>query len=324
MKPYFFSIVIPVYNCERYIIDCIQSVLSQEFKDYEVIIIDDCSQDNTRIILSNFLKELNKTNFQLIHLDRNYTTAHVRNEGIIKAQGRYIAFLDADDIWYPLKLKSVYDYLQVNMDAIIVCHDLRVVYKNKIIDTLSCGPYEEPMFNTLLFGGNRLALSASVVLKEAILKAGLFSEKVMHVEDYDLWLRLSRLYKIYFLKEVLGNYRITENGVSTNFFKFSQSAIEVVEHYYKKYFKEKGIVKFSLLLRNRKANIFHESAVGAFIRKRIRDAILLIVFSLIQNPLYWRNFILFLQIAFLSIGIRTYRLFSIRKYYTINARLRKS
>ena len=98
------TIIVPVYNREKYIKETVQSILNQTYTNYEVIFVDDASADSSTSILEEYTK--NNAKFTLIKLRRNMGVSFARNIGIRKASGRYIAFLDSDDLWLPHRLEE--------------------------------------------------------------------------------------------------------------------------------------------------------------------------------------------------------------------------
>ncbi|MDA1571362.1 glycosyltransferase family 2 protein, partial [Bacillus cereus] len=106
------SIIVPTYNASRFIEETIHSVLNQSFQDWELIIIDDCSTDNTVQKLNEFRKIDQRIRVKV--LDENSGAAIARNTGISMASGRYIAFLDSDDLWVPRKLEKQLNFMKEN------------------------------------------------------------------------------------------------------------------------------------------------------------------------------------------------------------------
>ena len=111
MKPTV-SIITPCYNCEKWISETIESVLNQTFKDYEMLIVDDMSTDETKKIVTKYQAKDNR--IKLINLNKKGGASGARNKALELAQGRYIAFLDGDDLWKPTKLEKQIEYMQKN------------------------------------------------------------------------------------------------------------------------------------------------------------------------------------------------------------------
>ena len=208
-----FSVIIPTFNSQKYITECITSVLEQSLQSFEIIIIDNNSSDNTVKIVKEFdcekIKIFTNENFGIIATSRNY--------GIQKASGDYVAFLDSDDTWHKDKLEVCASHLG-NYD--FVCHKmdgLTPVKINFLRKKLS-------FFNLFLLG-NKIATSSVVVRKSIVKNLGAFSENrsLVTVEDYDLWLKIARQkVKMYSIERSLGLYRYHENN-SSNYQSYSRA-----------------------------------------------------------------------------------------------------
>lgn len=201
------SVVIPTYNRSEQLRRCLESLVTQTFRDFEVLVCDDGSTDSTREVASEFRDRLN------IYFEAyaNFGgPARPRNKGIARARANYVAFLDSDDWWAPTKLEKCVAVLESGHD--IVYHDLFAVrcssqteFKERILST---GPVH-PMFNSLLCTGISIPNSSVIVRKNLLQKIGGISERrdLIALEDYDCWIRLSRLTKNFFrIPECLGYY----------------------------------------------------------------------------------------------------------------------
>ena len=118
------SIVVPVYNAAKYIEETIESVVNQTYKDWELLLVDDCSKDDSAEVIQEVIRSFEqdeeyKGRIRFIKKEHNEGAAKARNTGIMEAQGRYIAFLDADDIWYPEKLQNELDFMQLHEAAFV-------------------------------------------------------------------------------------------------------------------------------------------------------------------------------------------------------------
>ena len=143
-KP-FFSVVMPVYNVESYLEEAIQSVLSQTFSDFELILVDDCSPDGSAVICDRFAAL--DARVQVLHLSENVGLSYARNAGLSKATGTYISFMDSDDTIEPTVLQEVYASLEEN-DADMVVFGLKEDYcdaDGAVKNSFSVG-YDMPLF----------------------------------------------------------------------------------------------------------------------------------------------------------------------------------
>jgi glycosyltransferase involved in cell wall biosynthesis len=222
------SVVIPTYNHANFLGRALHSVLSQTYPHYEVLVVDNNSQDHTYEVINSFRDARIRT----IKIENNGVIAASRNLGISEARGEWIAFLDSDDYWYPEKLKKMLSLVQFDGEADVLSHDeLKVDVGTGARKILRYGPYEDNFYKALLMGGNRLSTSATMIRRKFLTLHKLsFDENTEYitVEDYDLWLNLARLgAKFKFLKEVHGEYIIHGNNNSSQLLRH-WGAVEAV------------------------------------------------------------------------------------------------
>jgi len=206
-KP-FFSIIIPTYNCAEKLGRTLESIFRQSFKDFEVIVCDDGSTDHVKGVVDSFANSLN---IQYVWNEHWGGPALPRNNGLNIAKGKYIAFLDSDDWWYPNKLEVVSNYLE---GADFLYHDLDIVTKKgkKRFKKIKGRYLKNPVFVDLMINCNPIFPSSVIIRKNIINMAGGFSLKDT-LEDFDLWLKVSRLTeKFFYLPKVLGAYLLREEG----------------------------------------------------------------------------------------------------------------
>lgn len=206
------SIIIPSYNAARYIEHTIMSALAQKVEK-EIIIIDDCSTDNTKNVLQKFLLQ---EEIRFIFNERNIGVAESRNIGINLASGKYIAFLDADDVWLENKLEKQIKLLE-KKEGVLCCTGRELISENGKILHKYVGVKEEITYNELM-RNNSIACSSVVLLKE-VAKEFMMCHDEFH-EDYIMWLQILKKYKkAYGIDEPLLKYRLTQHGKSRNKFK---------------------------------------------------------------------------------------------------------
>lgn len=230
-KP-FFSIVIPTYNRAEQLRRALNSIANQTYRDFEVIVCDDGSKDNTEQVVASFANQ-----FPITYLwDKNWGgPARPRNRGIREAKGEWICFLDSDDWWYSKKLETVKKDLDA-YDADVVYHDLDIyTLKGKLFWKKVRGKrFKKPVHVALLKNGGGLANSSTVVRKEIINQVGGLSENksLIAAEDYDLWLKISRVTdKFCYIPQTLGAYW---NG-GGNITEVSDRQITRIEYVYNKH-----------------------------------------------------------------------------------------
>jgi len=186
------SVVIPTYNRANDLKRALKSVQVQTFTNWEVLIVDNHSVDNTDQVVSDF----NDSRIKLFKIHNNGVIAASRNVGIREASGEYIAFLDSDDWWKPEKLRLCLDALNAGAD--IVYHDLFLVKKSDqrfFWKKVTTRGLTRPVFDNLLTNGNCINNSSVVVKKILLTSIGGVSEDydLIATEDYDCWLRIAKL-----------------------------------------------------------------------------------------------------------------------------------
>ena len=186
MKP-FFSVVIPTYNQANFLNDCLNSVFNQTFKNFEVIVIDNHSNDDTSKVIRKFYKRIIYKKIK-----NNGVIGKSRNLGIKISRGKWISFLDSDDSWHKDKLATTYRVIKKSI-LDVICNSEWIIKKNNIT-LLSYGPYKKNFYESLITTGNKLCTSASSV-KRSFLKRNkiMFNEDKRFItsEDYNLFLDIA-------------------------------------------------------------------------------------------------------------------------------------
>lgn len=183
------SIVIPTHNSSKTIYNCLHSILLQDYKEYDIIVVDDGSEDDT----TNIVKSFNHAHLTVIEQENKGVSA-ARNAGIRKASGDLIAFLDSDDFWLPNKLSRQVEILNNNETLGLVATGA-IYSKDKINYLMSNKNIEGDIFDTLL-NGNIIITSSVLVKKIIIEEIGFFNEKIYLGEDWEMWLRIASRNKI--------------------------------------------------------------------------------------------------------------------------------
>jgi len=187
----FFTVVIPTHNRWNLLKRAIESVLNQTFENFELIIVDDHSTDDTNSVVSSFSDP--RVQYFINH--RTKGACGARNVGIFSAKGEWVAFLDDDDVWLPEKLKYQYELIQnVKQTVGLVCTDYAIfkeetLQKPKIIKNRPSGW----MNNKLLYGGRIGCLSTTCVRSDILKSIKGFDERFPSNQDQDLWLRVAEI-----------------------------------------------------------------------------------------------------------------------------------
>lgn len=215
------SVIIPTYNRGDLISDTIDSVLAQSFQDFEILVVDDGSTDNTREVLKKYAGKI--TYLNIVHTG---LPAAARNAGLKQAKGKYVAFLDSDDIWMPEKLAKQVAVLENYPEIDLVCSNAYIYRENeeqkKELYLKDVQVKNGNVFARLL-KDNFIINSSVLVRRSAIDRTGAFSEnpELRALEDYDLWLKIALDTGIYFMPEALlmyrdhgGSIRMQQTGIS--------------------------------------------------------------------------------------------------------------
>lgn len=208
------SVITPVYNVERFIDRTLGSILKQSYKNIEILLIDDCSTDQSAEIIAQYIDKY--SNIIYHKLEKNKGAAVARNTAINLAKGRYVAFLDSDDMWCEGKVEKQLTYMKQN-EAAISCTALDCIDENDISLNSVRNVRERINYKFLL--RNTMIATSTVIIDRN--KTGDFQMPLYRGgQDYATWLMLMRNGIIcYGLNEVLSHYRITNKSLSKNKWK---------------------------------------------------------------------------------------------------------
>ena len=226
------SVVITTYNRANLIGRAIESIFRQTYKDYEIIVVDDGSSDNTREVVEGFRD--NRIHYIRHHENRGCSAG--RNTGIKASKSDYIAFLDTDDEWLPEKLeKQVYLLERANSGIDAVYTAMLYVERNRkhLVPQLSI-KNKEANIGDLILKRSVIAPSTVLIKKHCFDRVGLFDEKLRWGDDWDMWIRVTQGYEFAFISEPLVVYRQQPDSLTTDRFASERSrACEVIlrKHY---------------------------------------------------------------------------------------------
>lgn len=204
------SVITPTYNSSKYICDTIKSVQDQTFKDWELIITDDCSLDNTVSLVTEM--QQNDTRIRLFTTKTNSGPAVSRNTAIENSQGRFIAFLDSDDLWGCNKLEIQLSFMKKNR-ALITYTSYKKIFTDSEDEYKVISP-SSISYRDLLFS---CKIGCSTVMYDTELIGKVHMPLVLKGQDWGLWLKILRGgEKASGIKDVLTSYRVRKNSVSSN------------------------------------------------------------------------------------------------------------
>ncbi len=218
------SVIIPAYNAEKFLSDAVASVVLQTFKDWECIIVDDGSTDNT-LSLAKEWEKFDKR-IKVLKLDKNTGLPRARNSGASVARGKYLAFLDADDIWHPYKLALSLKYLEGEkthslriiglLNRFFVFHNTTKEIRHNLLTPFLTSHYFK--YWDALYKNIRSPIPSSLVIEKTYFEAlNGFNPDVPGVDDFDFMVRATRLYKnaaMIYTPEIMLYYRIHDNQMT--------------------------------------------------------------------------------------------------------------
>ena len=223
------SIVIPTYNHAPMLQRALATVVEQTYKNWNAIVVNNFSTDNTLEVVAAF----NDPRIQCVNFRNNGVIGASRNEGIALATGKYVAFLDSDDTWFPTKLEQCVEILESGSD--LVCHAEYWIDESGKSRLVAYGPSEAATHHNLIYKGNRISTSATVVRTALLKEVHGFdvAPELISTEDYDLWIRLAaKSDKFAFLSEPLGEYHRHDNNVSANIEKHLAAELALLEKHF--------------------------------------------------------------------------------------------
>ena len=280
-----FSVIIPTYNSANLICRAIESVFNQSFTDFELLIMDDGSNDGTEDLIKSYRDERIGYDWA----SNSGGPASPRNRGLRLAKGRWIAFLDADDLWYPNKLEIVYATIEKNPYVAAVCHNEYTRRECEQKKRLIChGPYEEDFYKLMLLQGNRVSTSA-VILRHQFLKKYNLSfntkKEFAIVEDYDLWLRISYYGGVFkFIKEPLGEYILQKNNLTSDRIRHNTNRLKLLkEHVFEFQTFDKNKKRLWMKISTRISFLYAKEYAS---NKKFIEAIKVLIYNFINSPIY--------------------------------------
>ncbi|MDE6946675.1 MAG: glycosyltransferase family 2 protein [Anaeroplasmataceae bacterium] len=206
------SVIMPAYNASKYIGKAIMSVIKQNYSNLELIIIDDCSSDNTSEIIQQF--QQNYENIVYIKMENNSGVAKARNKGLSIASGQYIAFLDSDDVWLEDKLTKQINIFKENKGIPFTYTAINIINEKDEIVKKAKRIKTKATYKILL--KNTYVATSTVIIDREVTGDFLMPLR-KSAEDYSLWLMLLKNFGMAKgINEALVNYRKTENSLSAN------------------------------------------------------------------------------------------------------------
>lgn len=206
----FVSVIIPAYNTERFIGITLDSVMGQTHQNWEAIVIDDCSTDHTAEVIQNYMKQDDRIKYH--KLERNSGPAVARNKAVELANGKYLAFLDSDDIWFPEKLTTQIHFMKQNGYP-FTCTSYIKVNENGEFLNQTIKAIRRRNYNELL----KANAGNSTVIYDAAQLGKIKIPDIKKRNDYVMWLKvIKKAHWLYGLEKPLSSYRVRPDGISSN------------------------------------------------------------------------------------------------------------
>ena len=270
------SIVIPTFNHAPLLNRALESVRQQTYQNWEAIVVNNFSTDNTIEVIETF----KDSRIRLINFSNNGVIAASRNQGINSASGKYIAFLDSDDKWYPTKLEKCVDAAQTG--AQLICHGELWINTDSSTRAVMYGPVKNAKYEKLLFRGNCISTSATFIQTSLLRSVHGFDEsaEIVTAEDYELWLRLAEQKPLtVFIPELLGEFHRLANSASSAVLRNLSSEREVLKRHFA---RQRQTVINRLRMRHRMAIASYGAARQ--LNSQPRQALKLFLTALLLSP----------------------------------------
>ncbi|NQT94641.1 MAG: glycosyltransferase family 2 protein [Lentisphaerae bacterium] len=231
------SVVVPAFNSAETIVGALESVEAQEFRDFEVIVVDDASTDDTVAVVEEFFRSLPKSESptrRIIQLPANRGPAGARNRGIEEAVGEWIAFLDGDDVWFAGRLEHSMAALRTHPEAGMMCGGVTGIDgeigtpKEAPDRPATVAPF--PIVSLSIF--NPVTTSTVTVRRDVVDRLGGFDEQFRGPEDYDLWIRVAASVPVLYSHQLLAGYADREGGLSMDDRRFLPEVLRVLDKAY--------------------------------------------------------------------------------------------
>lgn len=207
------SVVMPVFNAGNYLAGAIDSILNQTFGNFEFVIINDGSTDGSKAVIEQYASQDHRIR-AVHHINRGISIT--RNEGLRLARGRYIAWMDADDFSMPERLATQYTFMEQHPDVVATGTGVRLIDPDgeELCDWDSPESHDEIDAFHMNGKGGAIIFPSSMMIKDAVVKAGGFRNDVTAAEDVDLFLRLAEIGKLMNIGQLLLLYRQHEKSIS--------------------------------------------------------------------------------------------------------------
>ena len=294
------SAVIPTYNRKHTVVHAIDSALAQTYKNMEIVVVDDCSNDGT----AQYLQARYGEKIRLIALPDNVGGAQARNVGVENARGVLIAFLDSDDQWAQSKIARQVSIVQQQDVGVVYTGMYRLNNRNEILG-LNTPRFSGAIGNALLTENVVSSTSSVLVRKELFVRVGGFNRRLRSCDDWDLWLRLARITTFGFLKEFMVSHYI--DGEDRLSFNPRYRAHDLL-YMYEEYVKASGTAIG-------RANVFFKLGHAFYLWNRWRYASVFFTKSFALNHRKYKALVYLLLCKLPGSGLKNFYCLTRLRYY---------
>jgi len=261
------SVIVPVYNRAHLLTETVASILAQTYRNIEIILVNDGSTDNSLEVI----KALQQENHDVIRIvdQNNQGQTIARNKGIEQSHGKYVAFLDSDDLWVPDKLEQQIPLFDRNVGLVYG----GVEFIDECGETIGfdpCDPHVQGEIYPQLLVKNRMTGGSVVVLREALEKVGVFDPEFSAAENWDLWLRICKVYQAKLVNKAVVKYRRHESNMSKDMMLMLNAKRQIMVKHCDQKSPNKLIARYSRLA---EADLLYKLGVYYFSREQFGEAI---------------------------------------------------
>jgi glycosyltransferase involved in cell wall biosynthesis len=210
------SVIMPCFNHALFVGESIEAVLAQGVGDLELIVVDDCSQDDSRKVIEQYVRRDRRV--RAIYHERNLGASRSRNDGLRAAQGQYLAFCDADDVWMPMKLERQLEMLAKHPTHDVAYCDAKIINEQgeetgeRFTDEFPVpGDGSGRLFEEFCTR-NFVNMQTAILRRECIADSGYFDERIKWVEDWLFWVKISYSHSFAYTSDALAKYRVHQNS----------------------------------------------------------------------------------------------------------------
>ncbi len=227
------DVIIPAYNAAKYLPEAIESVVAQTFEDWEILLVDDGSTDNTAEVVAPYLENLGS---KLKYIRKaNGGLPAARNTAIRSSSAEFLALLDADDAWLPCRLsESLKSFEGRPQVGLTYGFNDRIDPAGRVIDTFDSRQKNGEGFIAPYIYMRKVDLPCPTITfrRKCVDEVGLFDESLRATEDRDLWFRIALQYEVALVPKVIAHYRVSPNSMSTDPGRMLKAQLQFIEKYY--------------------------------------------------------------------------------------------